>query len=609
LKITTTCTTGISPISTNSTRIDEHRGQLESLDNTVNDHEHRIESLEQELKHIKSMIQDISAEYFKVVSDEDTAEESADEGYDRIEATVFDETEHIQKLTFLRDQLVKWQRNVPKPLADFFMSHKMNEVPTGILVDFINYFISDRTFSLKKWRTKKELYISSGKRALRMINAFHEVYHVDCQNKPESIPGFGSPGKCSLGRFSLYWLVELISSSYDFFEAGSPDTRLHNGEAIVLLREKEMTGIRVLTLRSQNPYPIIRVNWHDIIDTTTQDGPITVYSTIPIYDIMHSVVVLLANELEVLSDDDVNEIAACSGILSGSIYGLTSHLTHEYGDVNPFNFAFEDAVTNTSRGYTCTMCQPCLHSPKCLKQCNSGCGVCIRDKHAKSGNSFTERMRSKFIELLGVEDAKNKLTFWYCLEYLFPGVEFKRTATLGGTLVSINFENIDYMEMYGFDPKNVEFFEDQEDKIADEEDMGETGGQDEEVSFEFDLNEMQEDEEKNNKEATNHKCNDDDSSSGVEFRPHVGMKILSLLYRGGEELYYGTIVELLLMKEHEYVRVRWADYRGKGVTDRNGLILCKLIHITWDKRAKAGDLGSDNETKLPKNRNKWFDGW
>jgi chromosome segregation ATPase len=58
-------------------RIDEHRGQLESLDNTVNDHEHRIESLEQELKQIRSMIQDITEEeYFKVVSDEDTADRS-----------------------------------------------------------------------------------------------------------------------------------------------------------------------------------------------------------------------------------------------------------------------------------------------------------------------------------------------------------------------------------------------------------------------------------------------------------------------------------------------------------------------------------------------------
>jgi prefoldin subunit 5 len=57
--------------------MDEHHGQLESLDNTVNDHEHRIESLEQELKQIRSMIQDITEEeYFKVVSDEDTADRS-----------------------------------------------------------------------------------------------------------------------------------------------------------------------------------------------------------------------------------------------------------------------------------------------------------------------------------------------------------------------------------------------------------------------------------------------------------------------------------------------------------------------------------------------------
>lgn len=56
--------------------MDEHHGQLESLDNTVNDHEHRIESLEQELKQIRSMIQDITEEYFKVVSDEDAADRS-----------------------------------------------------------------------------------------------------------------------------------------------------------------------------------------------------------------------------------------------------------------------------------------------------------------------------------------------------------------------------------------------------------------------------------------------------------------------------------------------------------------------------------------------------
>lgn len=86
------------------------------------------------------------------------------------------------------------------------------------------------------------------------------------------------------------------------------------------------------------------------------------------------------------------------------------------------------------------------------------------------------------------------------------------------------------------------------------------------------------------------------------------MRILALLYRDGEELYYGTIVELLLMEEHhEYLRVRWANYRGH--LNRNDMILYKLIYITWDKKAKAGDLGSDMKTKLPHSRNEWFDGW
>lgn len=291
--------------------------------------------------------------------------------------------------------------------------------------------------------------MNNSRRVIRIVNALDIAYEVDCQDKPESIPGFGSPGKCSLGRFSLIWLLEVICREYDFFEGGSPATRLrHNGESSILLWQKT-NGKRVMYKREDEPYPVWNIKWHDIVDTSTPDGPMRIYTRFSIHDFMHAMVVLLANDLEVLSDNDVKEKAACPGILSGTGYDSTSHLTHNPADVNPFTYCFEENESNSSRGDTCTMCKPCLHSPRCLKQCRSGCVLCIHDEHAKSGDSLTERMRAKFIDELGVEDNKNKLTFWLCLEFLFPGVKFTRTPTRGGTHVSMDFQDVDYMK-FGF---------------------------------------------------------------------------------------------------------------------------------------------------------------
>jgi hypothetical protein len=253
------------------------------------------------------------------------------------------------------------------------------------------------------------------------------------------------------------------------------------------------------------------------------------------------------------------------------------------------------------------MCRPCLHTPRCLKQCKSGCARCIHDVHTGSGESLTERMRAKFLDELGVEDDKNKITFWLCLEFIFPGVKFTRTPTRGGTHVSMDFQDVNHMDVYAFDRKNVEFFHMQEGSL-DEEVMTETGGGEQQVSYELDLGEMEVDEEENNKEMTNdNECNDEISSIGVEFRPHVGMRILAELVKGGKMLYYGTITELLLREDLELVRVRWANYNGQ--VHRDDIIGCKQIEVIWDKRAKAGTLGDDNKTRLPKSKNEWFDGW
>lgn len=81
---------------------------------------------------------DITDEYFKVVSDEDTAEETIDEVNDRIVASISDPNEHNRILTTLHDQVRKHRSSVPNILADLFMSTKMNDVPTPIIVDFMD---------------------------------------------------------------------------------------------------------------------------------------------------------------------------------------------------------------------------------------------------------------------------------------------------------------------------------------------------------------------------------------------------------------------------------------------------------------------------------------
>lgn len=87
--------------------------------------------------------------------------------------------------------------------------------------------------------------------------------------------------------------------------------------------------------------------------------------------------------------------------------------------------------------------------------------------NSKSSNSFTERMRSKLVKELGLEDDSNKITFWILLEYLLPGVKFRREMTPGGVYTSLDFENINYMQMYVFDQRNVEFLDEEEEEDAD----------------------------------------------------------------------------------------------------------------------------------------------
>jgi hypothetical protein len=200
----------------------------------------------------------------------------------------------------------------------------MKAVPPPIILDFVDGFTRDAIFAAPKLK-RTGLVMNNSRRVLRILSALDLVYEEDCRKQPKSIPGYGSPGKCSLGRFSLIWLLEEVCRDYDFFECGSPATRLHNGEASVILQQKA-NGKRVFHKHSDYLYPVWRIIWHDIVDTSTPDGPMKVYTRFLIHDLMHAMLVLIANELDILSNNDVSEKTACSGIKNGTNYSLTSRI-------------------------------------------------------------------------------------------------------------------------------------------------------------------------------------------------------------------------------------------------------------------------------------------
>jgi hypothetical protein len=92
----------------------------------------------------------------------------------------------------------------------------------------------------------------------------------------------------------------------------------------------------------------------------------------------------------------------------------------------------------------------------------------------------------------------------------------------------------------------------------------------------------------------------EDKASTVEFRPHIGMRILAEP-SGSDELYFGTIIELILREEDEYVKVRWA------VSQEHEVIPCLSIFSCWNKNAKVGELVDCGQHELPSTPNKWFD--
>jgi hypothetical protein len=81
------------------------------------------------------------------------------------------------------------------------------------------------------------------------------------------------------------------------------------------------------------------------------------------------------------------------------------------------------------------------------------------------------------------------------------------------------------------------------------------------------------------------------------------MRIVAEPFEGSTYMYFGTITELLLQEEIEYVSVRWA------ASQKTDMIPCLRISSYWNKDAKVGELSDCGHYQLPSTPNEWFDFW
>jgi hypothetical protein len=114
---------------------------------------------------------------------------------------------------------------------------------------------------------------------------------------PESIPGYGEPGKVSLGRLSNKYALVHILETFDLVELGEPECSLKNGERKVIVRAKD-GGQRVL---EQRGYPYLCIKLGELIDT----GGLDIFMRVMNFQIWHTVFIEHMNDLNLL--DEIGE--------------------------------------------------------------------------------------------------------------------------------------------------------------------------------------------------------------------------------------------------------------------------------------------------------------